>query len=113
MEQTKELIAFALPSPLPGYGGWGNGYVAIPKGHPCYGLDRDAIYEKFGIYAPGGLTYSDNYSSKRDPIETAGMWIVGFDTLHYGDTMEVWPDEKSVLAAAQKLKSDLNCIYSI
>lgn len=53
-----KLIAFTMPTHLPGSGGWGNGYVAIPEGHPAYGLDYDNdIFNSISIH--GGLTYAE------------------------------------------------------
>jgi hypothetical protein len=104
-----KLISFVLPSHLPGMGGWGNGYVAIPKGHPCYEMDYDAIHDKYEIDVSGGLTFASP-SIKGQPEETKGMWIVGFDTLHYGDNMERWPDEHSVLFEANRLLEQLDSI---
>jgi hypothetical protein len=61
--------------------GWGNGYVAIPEGHPWFGKDYDSIEQ---VEINGGLTFSDMIN---------GMWVIGFDTAHYGDTMTRWPKE--------------------
>ena len=51
-------------------GGWGNGYVKLPKGHKYYGMDYSDIH----VDAPGGLTYS---------VQEGDEWVVGFDTMHY------------------------------
>jgi len=110
MKHTKKLISFTLTSPLPGRGGWGNGYVAIPKSHPCFGMDYDAIHNKYkSIDVNGGLTFADDYIPGQ-PEETKGMWIVGFDTLHYGDTPQKWPSQQSVLAEALILEKQLTII---
>lgn len=105
----KELIAFVLPSPVPGMGGWGNGYVAIPEGHPCYEMGYDEIHDKFNISVNGGLTFAGTFNNPKleIPKEVEGMWIVGFDTLHYGDTPERWPNEESVMKEAERLKQQL------
>jgi len=44
MKQDK-LISFVLPlTHLSVISvGWGNGYVALPKNHPCFGKDYDSI----------------------------------------------------------------------
>lgn len=34
-------------------------------------------------------------------------WIIGFDTAHYGDSMERWPDEHSVLMECRRLIDQL------
>ncbi|MDW0189352.1 MAG: hypothetical protein QOA70_06845 [Nitrososphaeraceae archaeon] len=102
-----ELISFALLSPLSGRGGWGNGYVAIPQGHPCFGMDYDTIHENYSIDVNGGLTFSAE-DIQGQPESTKGMWIVGFDTLHYGDTPSRWPNKESVMAEANSLLQQLN-----
>jgi hypothetical protein len=99
----KELIAFVLPSPFAGSGGWGNGYVAIPKEHPYFGVNYNDIDD---IDINGGLTYSDS-SIIGQPSETKGMWIVGFDTLHSWDNSTMWPNEQSVMKEAERLKEQL------
>jgi len=106
--KNQELIAFTVETHMPGIGGWGNGYVAIPEGHSCFGMDYDAIHDKYEIDVNGGLTFARYKHGKRPDI--TGMWIVGFDTLHYGDTMERWPDEASVMREAIRLKEQLEKI---
>jgi hypothetical protein len=72
--------------------GWGNGYVCIPEGHPCYRMDYDAIHDQFDISVHGGLTFSDPSSElKWGEIPEGEWWIVGFDTAHYGDSIGMWP----------------------
>lgn len=64
------------------------GYVQVPKGHPYYGKD----YEAMNIDCHGGLTYSsmsDGKPYKMTEIDyskyfTKGFWI-GFDYAHSGD----------------------------
>lgn len=103
-----ELIAFVVENTwLPGLShGWGNGYVAIPEGHPCYGLHYDEIHDQYDISLNGGLTYSDSKMT-RQPKGTKGMWVVGFDTCHYDDTIEKWPDADTVMKEAESLKQQL------
>jgi len=60
--------------------GWGNGYVAVPAGHPWYQQD----YDNIECSAHGGLTYSGQHGE---------YWVVGFDTGHHKDTLERWPME--------------------
>lgn len=105
-----KLISFAIPSPLPGMGGWGNGYVAIPKDHPCFGMSYDDIHDKYNIRVHGNLTFSDTSDHVKPnsfPKSVKEMWIIGFDTLHYNDDYEKWPDEASIIAEAEKLKKQL------
>lgn len=108
-QPIQKLISFVLPSPLPGHGGWGNGYVALPPGHPCYGLDYDTIHDRYDINVNGGLTYSEPYDVTRDPAECIGMWIVGFDTMHAWDSISNWP-KGAVLLEALRLQSQFENI---
>lgn len=61
--------------------GWGNGYVALPKEHPCFGKS----YYDIDVKVHGGLTYAEMEGD---------FWVVGFDTAHAFDSMEKWPKEK-------------------
>lgn len=80
-------------------GGWGNGYVALPKGHPWYGLDCYDIPAQ----VHGGLTYGgeEEVMISQGIIET--RYVIGFDTLHARDTRENCPEEY-VRAEAESLK---------
>jgi hypothetical protein len=68
--------------------GWGNGYVAIPPTHPAYKMDWDTMLYDIDVH--GGITYSNFGDGIRAP---KNWWVIGFDTSHYGDTMERWPKE--------------------
>lgn len=112
MKTTNKLIPFVLKSHLEGYNhcGWGNGYVALPKGHPCFGMDYDAIHSKYQIEVHYGLTWArlQNAEGLRNaPEEVKDMWVVGFDTAHLGDSLENWPTESSVMFEAMRLKEQL------
>ena len=91
-------------------GGWGNGYVAIPIGHPLHGKDYHIIEELLpNLDVNGGITFSASADAlKWDEIPTGyeGSWVVGFDTLHRWDTREMWSKEK-VLEEAKNLKNQL------
>lgn len=54
------------------------GYVAVPEGHPAYGMDMGGIDAMVDVH--GGVTYSE---------EQNGFWVFGFDTMHVCDL----PDE--------------------
>lgn len=82
--------------------GWGNGYVCIPKWHPCFGMDYNDIYEKYGIHAHGGLTFADKSNNLKQwpcqsEIPDGEYWIVGFDTAHSGDDLQRWPKEAVIM----------------
>lgn len=61
------------------------GYVAVPEGHPAYGLDYDAeLLREINVH--GGLTYS--WSGGKDakyPGPGENLWWFGFDCAHLGD----------------------------
>ena len=81
--------------------GWGNGYVAIPKGHPWYGVSYWDLFQDIDIH--GGLTFSQtapNWAEEHgfDPED----WVIGFDTAHFGDTIQKW-DEQSVTEETKRL----------
>ena len=59
-------------------GGWGNGYVGLPKWHPFFGRHYDTL----PVRVHGGITYSQ-YN------EELKLWIIGFDTNHSGDNKEI------------------------
>lgn len=90
--------------------GWGNGYVIIPKGHHLHGKSYNEIH----VDIHGGLTFSELIDE--DVAEVFGMdkkhtgsWLVGFDTCHYGDTLEKWPKEK-VQEEADLLKKRIDLL---
>ena len=78
-EQIKTLLIPITWLPIITHG-YACGYVGVPKGHPWYGQD----YYSVDVSIHGGLTYSGkNPSSKIDDL-----WWLGFDTAHFGDTMQ-------------------------
>lgn len=96
-----------LESHLPGHGGWGNGYVVIPEGHSMHGVH----YDNIPVDVHYGLTFSElvddgikDHWQLND--EDVGAWIVGFDTLHYGDDINKWPKD-AVQAETDRLKEQL------
>jgi len=82
--------------------GWGNGYVIIPEGHFLHGKHYD-ILNNF-VSVNGGLTYSDICKGWEEYND--GDWVVGFDTCHAHDTLEMWPKE-AVLAETEALLNQL------
>ena len=105
-----ELKAFVKPSTFSyGYSaGYGNGYVVIPEGHPLHKMGYDDIHDKYDIDVHGGLTFAEIASGLREwgipDWVNETDWIIGFDTAHYGDSLQRWPDEESVLSEANRLK---------
>jgi hypothetical protein len=68
--------------------GWGNGYVAVPPNHPAYKMDYDTLLYSIDVH--GGLTYTDWGNGENAP---KNWWVFGFDTNHFGDNIEKWPEE--------------------
>ena len=88
MKKTPEF--FVLPIdflPAEIEHGYGNCYVALPKGHKYFGIDYNAI----PVDVHGGLTFSHlgNELGNKYPerFRNKNFWIVGFDTCHYGDNL--------------------------
>ena len=68
------------------------GYVAVPKGHLCYGKDYDHIpYDDlFPVEVHGGLTFSREGDGDTWP---KGYWWLGFDCAHAWDCVPYMPLE--------------------
>ena len=99
----KNLTAFTLPMRHLAMieTGWGNGYVAVPKEHPCF----EKEYDNIDVEVHGGLTFSAS-SLNGQPKETEGMWIIGFDCAHSRDSLSTCPKEY-VEKEAESLKEQL------
>lgn len=90
--------------------GWGNGYVIIPKGHKMHGVGYDDI----PVDVHGGLTFSEHIDEELQKAwgldeSDIGNYIVGFDTAHYQDNLQRWPEE-SVQLETDRLKQQLEAI---
>lgn len=64
------------------------GYVGVPRSHPAYRKDCDAV----DVSVHGGLTFSDTCSGgdhdichKVSPGEDDDVWWLGFDCGHFSD----------------------------
>lgn len=66
------------------------GYVGVPRGHPCYGIDYDHV----DVDVHGGLTFANHCQEgaeergichKVGPGEPDDVWWLGFDCSHAGD----------------------------
>jgi len=93
--------------------GWGNGYVALPESHILHGRDYDEISEYVEVH--GGLTFSGFQTIHPDsdwPPLPNRHWIVGFDTVHFEDTLRRWPKD-AVIAETFKLKDQLRKITEL
>jgi len=106
----EQLKTFVKESHIPGMGGWGNGYVIIPKEHPMHNKHYDEINNHVDVHY--GLTFSETVDEdiKQNWPELSdanlGDTVVGFDTLHYGDDEFKWPYE-AVVAETERLKTQL------
>lgn len=79
------IITFVTPTHLDTrLNGWGNGYVAVPKGHIFYGID----YEHLWFDVHGGVTWSEI-----ETIDGIDYYVLGFDTAHSGDSPKNRPKE--------------------
>ncbi len=72
------------------------GYVAVPKGHLCYGKDYDHIpYDDlFPVEVHGGLTFSREGDGDTWP---KGYWWLGFDCAHAWDIVPYMEELKANL----------------
>jgi len=81
-----------LDSPFQGY----NGYIAVTKDHPIYGLS----YNDFDINVHGGITFTT--FGKDEPDKESGevlwpnpeLYWIGFDTAHSGDWIGYTPERE-------------------
>lgn len=92
--------------------GWGNGYVAIPKGHPLFEVDYNEIQNNHELSINGGLTFSSSsigLNWVEIPQGYEESWIIGFDTMHLHDTLDRWPKE-AVEKEAERLATQINAI---
>jgi hypothetical protein len=99
-------------------GGFANGYVVIPKGHPLWGLHYTSELVE-GLNVHGGITFSEKVDE--DMIshptfgaeltdEDLGSWVIGFDTRHRGDTLKKWPQVKVEKEVIKLLKQVENLV---
>ena len=103
---TKEIKKIVIESTwASSRGGWGNGYLALPKGHKMYGMNYNDIHAVYDISVHGGLTFSESgeYVSWAKENGVEDCWIIGFDTQHSHDNLERWPDELSVMKECDSL----------
>jgi hypothetical protein len=85
--------------------GWGNGYVAIPPKHRWYQKDFDYLNDRIKIH--GGITFCRRAREIIGPVKEylindVDYWVIGFDTGHYMDSIELWPRYR-VKQEAEKL----------
>lgn len=81
--------------------GWGNGYVAVPPKHPLHGVHM----ERISVGTHFEISYTD-YPSPHIALAheiNPRHWLIGFDTMHSGCTLENWPKER-VVEETERLK---------
>jgi len=75
------------------------GYVGVTEGHPCFGLDYDAAYDRADVEVHGGLTYASfcveddkehGVCHIPEPGQPDRVWWLGFDCAHSGDKSPRW-----------------------
>lgn len=91
------LRCVCLPSPIPGAGGIGNGYVLVPTDHPYHGEAYYGNPALEAIIVHGGITFS--------APTVGGTWF-GFDTLHGDDENQGWDLDK-LMEETNKLAEQL------
>jgi len=75
-----------------GLGMW-CGYVGVPPGHPAYGLDYQAVHDRWpDLEVHGGLTYRAAEADAGFLSEQRDVWWFGFDCAHAWDLV---PSAKS------------------
>lgn len=77
--------------------GWGNGYVALPKGHKYYGMDYDHIMDIVDDL-PEELTYAK---------QEGDFWVVGWDSCHSHQNQYNYPLQV-VMEQTRKLQAKLD-----
>jgi hypothetical protein len=89
--------------------GWGNGYVCLPEGHPCFGMHYGDIHDLYEINVNGGLTFSEHSDQLQDweEVPEGKWWVVGFDTAHSWDNLDSWLGPSSVAIEAESLRDQL------
>ena len=87
--QPLPIISLKNKSGVITSGGWGNGYVRIPEGHPFYGKE----YNEIDVSVHGGLTFSEHVTITDGDVLPEGFWI-GFDTFHHGDDSIYWTERR-------------------
>ena len=85
--------------------GWGNGYVAVHPSHPLHlgDITQEKVSLVQSLDVNGGITYNDYGDGVHAPLD---WWVFGFDTAHFGNTIEQWPKE-AVEAETKRLFSQL------
>ena len=107
MKNKYKTIAFVIDhsnSFTPNYPrGWGNGYVAVSPEHPLYGIHYLTLYDILPSYdnlnVHGEITFSDKAKWFKEEIRKQhnipdNWWVFGFDTAHYLDCLESWPEHE-------------------
>lgn len=114
-------LSSTFPMMSAGHGvGYANGYVAVPKDHPFFGMGYDDV----DVDIHGGLTFAaPGNNIIKDLPETEVLegclydlnedwWVFGFDTCHYMDNLDNWPRE-AVIDETLNLKKQLEEVYKV
>lgn len=79
-----------------------NGYILVPVDHPWFGKD----YNEIEVDVHGGLTFARAHPYIKD------IWVLGFDTAHYGDDEDNWTFD-TVLAETLSLRDQAAAIANL
>ena len=83
------------------------GYVAVPPGHPWYGVR----YQDLDPEVHGGLTYSDfcqgNICHVPKPGEPDNVYWLGFDCGHYHDYQPAYPGDLNLRFGHERVYRDI------
>ena len=71
---------------------WRCGYVGVSSKHQLYKKDYSEIDELINIH--GGLTFSGDFSDKKQLKSLKDVWYFGFDCNHFEDNLNKWNFEK-------------------
>lgn len=119
--QKQHINALLLlrESDVRGFIGEANGYVAIPPEHSLYGK----IYDDVDVSVHGGLTCGAPFCKICDEwrhyielidddicIIPEDYYVLGFDTMHFGDNSINWSRE-NVIKETLRLKKQLEALY--
>ena len=85
-----------------------NGYVAVPEGHSCYGIEYDDFYQRgWEVEVHCGLTYGQK-SAPTHVQDYPGHWWFGFDTGHSNDSRQNTQTEWYVMGEIESLAKQLH-----
>lgn len=76
--------------------GWGNGYAVVDPNNKLHGLSESEVMG-MGVSIESEIAYS----GKMEYIKGKEHWVIGFDTAHFGDSIEKWPKSRVEFVAQE------------